>query len=244
MVPHLPCQYKLWIIIPIWKADIITLLLLPSQTYRNCYSYTTSILSPWVEHGATLEPFQTGLEVPKHFGTSEYKALGSFSPTLSDALPLSPPEATWCLSPSTGPYWGLCPQCSHRGSPETFPAGMQHRHRKNKQKKKKIEIICPPQDKICCGRSKGHRKCSFLGQAPEAVTPGQTLISTCIAVNPHPSTLKNRLLAARLQLLQKLIDTRKAFSWWWEIVPTTNPGLLSSTHNHPPQFLSAFYSQV
>lgn len=137
MVPHLPCQYKLWIIIPIWKADIITLLLLPSQTYRNCYSYTTSILSPWVEHGATLEPFQTGLEVPKHFGTSEYKALGSFSPTLSDALPLSPPEATWCLSPSTGPYWGLCPQCSHRGSPETFPAGMQHRHRKNKQKKKK-----------------------------------------------------------------------------------------------------------
>lgn len=115
------------------------------------------LLLHYIDSFSTLEPLQAGLEVPKHFGTSEYKAMGSFSPLLSDVLPLSPSEATWCLPPAQVPTQGCVPSAP-TGALQTFSAGMQHGlHSLAEQGKTKVEKY-PPQDKIFCGRSDGHRK--------------------------------------------------------------------------------------
>lgn len=149
------------------------------------------ILSPCVKHDARLEPLQTGLEVPKPFGSSEYKAMGSFSPTLSDVL---------CLLQR--PH-GVChPARPHSGCVPSAPTGALQTHSLQGcstgiDKGNKWWEIVPLRTKCSVAEARDSENAPFLGQAPEAVTPGQTLISPCIAVNPHPSTLKNRFLAAR-----------------------------------------------
>lgn len=80
-------------------------LLLPSQTYRNCYSHTILNLSfslsrTWCHAVGSL---QTGSEVPKNFGTSEYSAMSSLSPCTQCSCSFFPSEisqrSSWVFHP-------------------------------------------------------------------------------------------------------------------------------------------------
>lgn len=196
--------------------------------------------------------FKQVLRIPNPLGMQR----DPFPPVLSDVLALSPSEVTR-FHPAHVPTQGCIPSPPTGALQRHFLQGcrsvippvflVQHRHRKNKEEKW-LKIV-PIRTKFSVAEVSDTENAPFLGQAPEAVTPGQTLISTCIAVNPHPSNLQNRFSAARFQLLQKLIDTTKAFSWLWVAVSTGNLGLNSfpshtPLHTHSLQLLSAFQTQV
>lgn len=139
------------------------------------------------------------------FGTSGYKAMGSFPPhsVMFFLCPLQRPHSV--CHPAHVPTQGCVPTAP-RGALQTHSLQGCSTGTDKRYKWWKIVLLMT---RFSVAEARGTENAPFLEQAPEAVTPGQTLISPCIAVNPHPRILKNRSLAARFQLLQKLIATTK-----------------------------------